>query len=288
MTADSWRGQPVFAQPNVAGPALELCGVEIRANRTPLVSDVTWRVEYGEHWVVLGRNGAGKSTILSVAATQRFPSAGEATVLGHRMGTVDLRDLRTRVGLVSAAQRMPDDRDHTAHTVVLTGYSGSVLPLWERYDEAVRDRAWKFLELVGCAELGERPVRVCSQGERARIRIARALMADPLLLLMDEPFAGLDLPAREDLLVALENLMRADARLATVTVTHYVEEIPATVGHALLVRRGRVGAVGPVDRVLTDESLSECFERDLEIHRINDRWTAHARRTGDDPHTAGV
>jgi iron complex transport system ATP-binding protein len=120
------------------------------------------------------------------------------------------------------------------------------------------------------------------------MRIARALMADPLLLLMDEPFAGLDLPAREDLLVALENLMRADARLATVTVTHYVEEIPATVGHALLVRRGRVGAVGPVDRVLTDESLSECFERDLEIHRINDRWTAHARRTGDDLRTAGA
>lgn len=268
-----------FAQPNLDGPALELCEVGIRADRTSLVSGIDWRVEYGQHWVLLGRNGAGKSTVLSVASTQRFPSSGRATVLGHRMGTVDLRDLRTRVGLVSMAQRLPDERDHTAHIVVLTGYSGSVLPLWERYDDAVRDRAHKFLELVGCAELADRPIRVCSQGERARIRIARALMADPLLLLMDEPFSGLDLPAREDLLLALENLMRAEPQLATVTVTHHVEEIPATVTHALLIRRGRVSSAGPVDQVLTDASLSECFERDLEIHRVNDRWTAHARRT---------
>lgn len=281
MSANSQQTGQVFAQPDLAGPALELRGVEIRANRTPLVSDISWRVEYGQHWVVLGRNGAGKSTILSIASTQRFPSSGQATVLGHRMGTVDLRDLRTKVGLVSMAQRMPDERDHTAHTVVLTGYSGSVLPLWERYDDAVRERASKYLELVGCAELAERPVRVCSQGERARIRIARALMADPLLLLMDEPFSGLDLPAREDLLAALENLMRAESRLATVTVTHHVEEIPETVRHALLIRRGRVCAVGPVEEVLTDETLSDCFERDLEIHRINDRWTAHARRTSE-------
>jgi iron complex transport system ATP-binding protein len=118
--------KPVFVQPNVG--------------RTPLVSGVDWRVAYGERWVVLGRNGAGKSTILSVASTQRFPSAGRAVVLGHRMGAVDLRDVRTHIGFVGANQRLPDAENHSAHTVVLTGHSGSVLPLWERYDDTTRDR----------------------------------------------------------------------------------------------------------------------------------------------------
>ncbi|WP_326948119.1 ATP-binding cassette domain-containing protein [Amycolatopsis sp. NBC_01307] len=269
--------KPVFVQPNLDGPAIELAGVEVHVGRTPLVSGVDWRVDYGQRWVVLGRNGAGKSTILSVASTQRFPSAGTAVVLGHRMGAVDLRDIRTHIGFVGANQRLPDAENHNAHTVVLTGYSGSVLPLWERYDDTIRDRAAKLLELVGCAGLGDRPVRVCSQGERARVRLARALMADPLLLLLDEPFAGLDMPGREDLLLALENLTRAQPELATVTVTHHLEEIPATATHALLVRRGAVTAAGPIDEVLTNDGLSACYEREVEVHRLNGRWVAHAR-----------
>ena len=270
--------KPVFVQPNLDGPAIELSDVEVHVGRTPLVSGVDWRVAYGERWVVLGRNGAGKSTILSVASTQRFPSAGHAVVLGHRMGAVDLRDVRTHIGFVGANQRLPDAENHSAHTVVLTGHSGSVLPLWERYDNTIRDRAAKLLDLVGCTDLGDRPVRVCSQGERARVRLARALMADPLLLLLDEPFAGLDLPGREDLLLALENLTRAQPELATVTVTHHLEEVPATATHALLVRRGRVTAAGPIDDVLTSEELSACYEREVDVHRINGRWAAHARR----------
>ncbi|UUV32726.1 ATP-binding cassette domain-containing protein [Amycolatopsis roodepoortensis] len=270
--------KPVFVQPNLDGPAVELSGVEVHVGRVPLVSDVGWRVDYGQRWVVLGRNGAGKSTILSVASTQRFPSAGTAVVLGHRMGAVDLRDVRTHIGFVGANQRLPDAENHDAHTVVMTGFSGSVLPLWDRYDDTVRDRAAKLLELVGCTELRDRPVRVCSQGERARVRLARALMADPLLLLLDEPFAGLDLPGREDLLMALENLTLAQPELATVTVTHHLEEIPATATHALMVRRGRVTGAGPIDEVLTGEGLSACYERDVEVHRINGRWAAHAVR----------
>jgi iron complex transport system ATP-binding protein len=270
------RTQPVFVQPDPAGPAIELVDVTVRAALTPLIEHVDWRVEYGEHWVVLGRNGAGKSTTMSVAAAQRFPSSGAATVLGRRMGTVDLRDLRTYIGLVGTAVRLPDAENHTAHTVVLTGYSGSVLPLWERYDDAVRDRAAKLLDLVGCAELADRPVRVCSQGERARVRLARALMADPLLLILDEPFSGLDMPAREDLLEALHGLVRAQPELATVTVTHHLEEIPATTTHALMLRKGTVLAAGPIEQTLTDSNLSECFGRQLRVHRIDSRWTAHA------------
>ncbi|HET6501644.1 MAG TPA: ATP-binding cassette domain-containing protein [Amycolatopsis sp.] len=278
MKDDGRRFKPVFVQPDLSGPAVELTDVTVHVRRVPLIAGVNWRVDYGQHWVVLGRNGAGKSTMLSVASTGRFPSTGTAVVLGHRMGRVDLRDVRTHIGFVGAGQRLPDEENHTAHTVVLTGHSGSVLPLWERYDRTVRERALKYLELVGCAELADRPVRVCSQGERGRIRIARALMADPLLLLLDEPFAGLDMPAREDLLLALENLMRAQPDLATVTVTHHLEEVPTTVGHALLVRHGTVLAAGPVASVITDELLSACFDRDLEVHRVNGRWTAHARR----------
>jgi len=262
--------------PKKEGPAVELAGVTVHVRRVPLISGIDWRVDYGQHWVVLGRNGAGKTTAMSVASAQRFPSEGTVTVLGHRMGRVDLRDLRTHIGLVSMTQRLPDEENHTAHTVVMTGHSGSVLPLWERYDDAIRDRAAKLLELVGCTELADRPVRVCSQGERARVRLARALMADPMLLILDEPFAGLDMPGREDLLAALHNLARAQPELATVTVTHHLEEIPVTTTHALLLHKGKVLAAGPVEETLTSEHLSDCFERRLEVHRINARWAAHA------------
>jgi iron complex transport system ATP-binding protein len=267
----------VVVRPDPAGPAIELSGVTVHVRRVPLIEDIDWRVEYGQHWVVLGRNGAGKTTTMSVASAQRFPSEGTAIVLGRRMGKVDLRDLRTYIGLVSVKQRLPDEENHTAHTVVLTGHSGSVLPLWERYDETLRDRASKLLELVGCTELADRPVRVCSQGERARVRLARALMADPLLLILDEPFAGLDMPAREDLLEALHNLVQAQPELATVMVTHHLEEIPVTTTHALLLRKGRVLSSGLVEDTITSRHLSACFGRELEVHRINARWTAHAK-----------
>jgi iron complex transport system ATP-binding protein len=278
MTDHVRRAKPVSVHPDRNGPALELTGVTVLIRRVPLIEDIDWRVDYGQHWVLLGRNGAGKTTTLSVASAQRFPSQGTAVVLGHQMGKVDLRDLRTHIGLVSTKQRLPDEENHTAHTVVLTGHSGSVLPLWERYDQSVRDRAAKLLELVGCTELADRPVRVCSQGERARVRLARALMADPLLLLLDEPFAGLDMPAREDLLEALHNLMRAQPELATVTVTHHLEEIPVTATHALMLRKGRVHAAGTAEETITSQQLSACFGRELDVHRINGRWTAHAVR----------
>ncbi|GAA5069809.1 iron complex transport system ATP-binding protein [Thermocatellispora tengchongensis] len=269
--------------PDRSGPALELTGVQVRAGRRPLLNEITWRVGYGEHWVILGPNGAGKTTLLSVASAVRHPSAGTAHVLGHRLGRVDLRELRRHIGLVAASQRLVDEalmeeEDQTAHTVVLTGHTGTAAPLWDRYGPAEHERAHRLLADLGCKDLADRPFGVCSQGERARVRVARALMADPALLLLDEPSAGLDLPAREDLIAAVEDLATSRPALTTVTVTHHLEEVPATTSHALLMRETRILAAGPVEEVLTPRNLSDCFGRPLHLDRVDGRWYARAPR----------
>ncbi|MEV4091817.1 ABC transporter ATP-binding protein [Streptosporangium saharense] len=267
----------------LAPGAVEVSGVGVRVVGGTLLDGVDWRVGYGEHWVVLGPNGAGKTTLLSLAAAVRHPTEGAVTVLGQRLGRVDLRELRRHIGLVAASQRLVDEElleeeGATAHTVVLTGHTGTSAPLWDRYRPEEHERAHRMLGEMGCKELAERLFRVCSQGERARIRVARALMADPVLLLLDEPFAGLDLPAREDLITAVENLAMTRPALTTVTVTHHLEEVPATTTHALLMRESRVSAAGPVERVLTEENLSDCFGRPLRVGHHEGRWSARAVR----------
>ncbi|NRQ38885.1 ATP-binding cassette domain-containing protein [Nonomuraea sp. NN258] len=262
---------------------VQLEGVGVRVVGKSLLDDVDWRVEYGDHWVILGPNGAGKTTLLSLAAAVRHPSEGTVTVLGHRLGRVDLRELRRHLGLVASSQRLVDEElmeeeGATAHTVVLTGHTGSSAPLWDKYGDAERERAHRLLADLGCKDLADRPFRVCSQGERARIRVARALMADPAVLLLDEPFAGLDLPAREDLITAVEDLAATRPVLTTVTVTHHLEEVPATTTHALLLRDARVLAAGPITEVLTPANLSDCFGRPLHVDRLDGRWYARALR----------
>ncbi|WP_030909249.1 ABC transporter ATP-binding protein [Streptosporangium amethystogenes] len=263
--------------------AVELSGVGVRVVGRTLLDGIGWRVGYGEHWVVLGPNGAGKTTLLSLAAAVRHPTEGTVTVLGQRLGRVDLRELRRHLGLVAASQRLVDEElleeeGATAHTVVLTGYTGSSVPLWDRYGPAEHERAHRLLADMGCKDLADRPFRVCSQGERARVRVARALMAEPVILLLDEPFAGLDLPAREDLITAVEDLATTRPVLTTVTVTHHLEEVPATTTHALLMRDARIQAGGPVAEILTAENLSECFGRPLRVDHLDGRWSARAVR----------
>ena len=262
--------------PDRGAAAIELAAAEVRVVGRTLLTGVDWRVEYGEHWVVLGRNGAGKSTMLSVAAAQRHPASGTATILGHRLGRVDMSALRRHIGLVTTGQRLLDQEHATAHTVVLTGFTGTVLPIWEEYDESVRERAHAMLAELGCAELADRPISVCSQGERARVRIARALMADPSLLLLDEPFAGLDLPARENLIETMGTLAGTRPELPTVLVTHHLEEIPESTTHALLLRDGCVLTAGKPAEVLTDAWLSACFGRPLRVHDLDGRWAVRA------------
>ncbi|MEV4219763.1 MULTISPECIES: ABC transporter ATP-binding protein [unclassified Nonomuraea] len=262
---------------------LELEGVGVRVVGKTLLDGIDWQVAYGDHWVILGPNGAGKTTLLSLAAAVRHPTTGAVNVLGHRLGRVDLRELRRHIGLVAASQRLIDEElmeeeGATAHTVVLTGHTGTSAPIWDKYGDAERERALRLLADLGCKDLAERPFRVCSQGERARVRVARALMGDPAVLLLDEPFAGLDLPAREDLISAVENLAGTRPVLTTVTVTHHLEEVPATTTHALLMRDARVLAAGPVDDVLTPANLSDCFGLPLHVDRLDGRWYARSVR----------
>ncbi|MEU3986167.1 ATP-binding cassette domain-containing protein [Streptomyces sp. NPDC026672] len=264
-----------------AGAVVALREVHVRRHTSgqAILTDVDWTVRPGEHWALLGANGAGKTTLLRLLGAQMHPTSGTVEVLGCRLGRVDVRELRARIGQVSSAQRVPQDL--TAHAVVLTGHSGTVQPLWRTYDDAVRLRARDLLAELDVKELADRPFGVCSGGQRARVLIARALMADPALLLLDEPFNALDLPSREDLVEALRRLAEGRPELATVTVTHHLEELSPAVGHTLLLREGRVLARGPVEETLTGPWLTSCFGRPITVVRHEGRWAAYsARPTG--------
>ena len=261
---------------------LELAGVSVRRGQSNLIDDVDWTVEEDERWVVLGPNGAGKTTLLQVASAQIHPTTGVVGILGEVLGTVDVFELRPRIGLTSAAlaERIP--REERVHDVVVSA-SYSVLGRWrEHYDALDHGRAGELLMEVGAAHLTDRTFGTLSEGERKRVQIARALMTDPELLLLDEPAAGLDLGGREDLVSTLSVLAMDEMSPATVLVSHHVEEIPPGFTHALLLRGGRVVAAGPIDAVITEEHLSETFGMPLVLQHEDDRFSAR-RRT---PHRA--
>ncbi|MER6256762.1 ATP-binding cassette domain-containing protein [Streptomyces sp. NPDC001584] len=263
------------AQPRTVA-ALSAASVRRFTTGLVILDGIDWTVRSGEHWALLGANGAGKTTLLRLVGALMHPTDGTVEILGHRLGRVDVRALRARIGLVSTAQRVPENE--TAHTIVLTGAGGTVQPLWRTYDAAIRERAYDLLAELNCKDLADRPYGVCSGGQRARILIARALIADPSLLLLDEPFNALDLPSREDLIDALHRLAAGRPDLATVTVTHHVEELAPSTSHALLLRQGRVHASGPVAAVLTGNSLTACFGRPIEVGLHDGRWAARSGR----------
>ena len=239
-----------------------------------ILRGIDWHVRSGERWALLGPNGSGKTTLLSLAGAVRHPSQGRVTVLGGVFGRVDMPALRGRIGLV--------DSGHepiawlTAEDVVLTGIGATLRPRWWVYTDDDRGRAREILALLGCADLAEREIGSCSQGERGRVRIARALIARPELLLLDEPAVGLDLAAREALIAALDRLSDEQPELTSVLVTHHLEEIPASTTHALLLRTGSAIASGPIDEVLTDDALSRCFGLPVTCRRNGQRWFARA------------
>ena len=228
----------------------------------------------GEHWALLGPNGAGKSTLLALAGAQRHPSRGEVDVLGARLGRVDLRELRERIGTVDVRLRMPTEL--TVADYVLTGATQTVQMLRERYDDRDRARVAELLEVFGLAGIADRGIGVCSQGERGRARLARALVPAPPLLLLDEPASGLDLPGRADLLDALEQLPAHDPALTSITVAHHLEELPATTTHVALLRDGRFVATGTADLLRDSAALSECFGRTVRAFDVDGRWYAAA------------
>jgi iron complex transport system ATP-binding protein len=256
---------------------IEFADVTVRRGQATLLDRVSWRVADAERWVVLGPNGAGKTTLLQVASAQIHPTDGVAGILDEVLGTVDVFELRPRIGLTSAAlaERIP--RGELVRDVVVSASYGVVGRWREAYDELDHDRAHELLAAVRADHLLDRTFGTLSEGERKRVQIARALMADPELLLLDEPAAGLDLGGREDLVVTLSTLALDPDSPATVLVSHHVEEIPPGFTHALLLREGRVVSAGPIRDVITEEHLTETFDMPLVLSFEGGRWTARRR-----------
>ena len=255
---------------------LQFVDVTVRRGSATLLDNLSWTVEEDERWAVLGPNGAGKTTLLQIAAAVMHPTAGEVYVLGEKLGRVDVFELRPRIGLASSflAERIPAG-EVVRDVVVSAGYS--VLGRWrEAYGRLDVRRAVSLLDRMGVGGFAERTFGTLSQGEKARVQIARALMTDPELLLLDEPAAGMDLGGREDLLRRLTRFAADPDAPASVLVTHHVEELPPGITHALLLRDGAVVASGLVRDVLTGEHLSATFGLPLTVERRAGRWYARA------------
>ena len=268
---------PATDAPDLTDLVIRMDGVAVRRGPATLLREVDWRVELDERWVVLGPNGAGKTTLLRLAAAELHPTVGAVHVLGERIGRVNLAELRTRIGLTSAALGLRIPNDETVSDVVVSAGYG-VLGRWrEQYEGADTERAEYLLDAMGVRGLARRRYGTLSEGERKRTLIARALMTDPELLLLDEPAAGLDLGGREDLVARLTRLAADADAPASVLVTHHVEEIPVGYSHGLLLRDGAVVAAGLLDDVLTDANLTATFGLPLAVARRRGRYTAWLR-----------
>lgn len=246
--------------------------------RVRILEGVDMEVRPGEHWAVLGPNGAGKSTLLAILAADGHPTEGVVEVLGRRLGAVDKRDLRALIGSVPDRLAERFDPRLTVREVVRTGATGVITPDGADTAPEVAARAEEMIDLLGLRPLAGRLLRTGSRGERQRTLIARALMPAPRLLVLDEAAAGLDLPGREAVVGALERLAAAAPGLASVSVSHHLEELPATTSHVLLLRGGATVAAGPVATALTDATLSECFAMDARVERRDGRFAARAAR----------
>ncbi|MGZ8565996.1 MAG: ABC transporter ATP-binding protein [Actinomycetota bacterium] len=239
-----------------------------------ILGPVSLTVRSGESWAILGPNGSGKSTLLDLAGGIRHPTSGTVEIFGARVGSVDVREIRARIGFVGhhVAEAIPP---HLAvRDVVLTGKRSTLVPWMQTFDMDDRQLADELLRRVRCDDLSTRVLETCSQGERQRVLLARALFGRPELLLLDEPTAGLDLPGRELLLEVLS--ATADASPTTMLVTHHVEEIPRTATHAALLRQGCLVASGPIATVLTDANVTTCFDLAISVSADDGRWRARA------------
>ncbi|MBK9740181.1 MAG: ABC transporter ATP-binding protein [Actinobacteria bacterium] len=251
--------------------------VSVRRGSSFLLSDVDLRIDEGERWVVIGPNGAGKTTLLLVASGRMFPTTGTVELLGEEVGAVDMAEVKPRIGWASSAMFADIPPRESVFDVVMTG-AYAVSGRWrEEYEDTDRDRAARLISAWGVADLSGRTYGTLSEGERKRTLIARALMSDPELLLLDEPGAGLDLGGREDLVDRMNTLALDPDAPTQIVVTHHVEEIPSGFTHALLLRGGAVTAAGPLADVLTDEHLTATFGLPITVRRDAGRW--YARRS---------
>jgi iron complex transport system ATP-binding protein len=257
-------------------PAVVLHGVTVRREGVPVLDGIDWQVYRSERWVVLGPNGSGKTTMLQVAGARLWPTSGRVEVLGSELGRVDVRTLRPRVALVSGAVTRQLRPDVTAREVVASGRYGALETWWHTYGAADWEKAELLLAQGGVAGIAARSFGVISEGERQQVLLARALMSDPELVLLDEPFAGLDLGARERLLLRLRALASDAGSPPVVLVTHHCEEIPPGFTHGGLMREGRLIAAGPLRDVITSQHVSACFDVAVAVGCSDERWWSRA------------
>lgn len=258
-------------------PALELHNISLHRDTTVILDDVTWVVRPDEHWIILGANGSGKTSLMRIAALYLHPSAGEVVVAGGRLGSTDIRSLRRRVAYMSAALATELRPQLRAFEVVMTAKHAALEAWWHTYDDADRTRAVACLGQLGVAHLADREISALSSGEQQRVFLARTRMNDPAVILLDEPSGRLDLGGREQLIGALDETIASDSGVATAIVTHHVEEIPTRATHLLALKRGKSIASGPITGLLTAELLSETFEFPLRVERRDDgRFSARA------------
>jgi len=255
---------------------LRVTGLHVERGDTVILDDISWRVRRGEHWVVVGANGSGKTSLLSTLTGYLSPTSGEIEVLGERYGETDWRELRKRVGLVSSAVRQMMHYDEPAVQSIISGKL-AMIDYWGEASAADRRRAYAILRRIQCEEIAGRPWRVLSQGERQRVLIGRALMADPPLLILDEPCAGLDPVAREHFLQFLQHLGEHKRGPTLVLVTHHVEEIKPVFTHVLVLKAGRVLAAGAKEQTLTTATLSEAFDSQLRLRSSDGRYALDVR-----------
>ncbi|GFK18617.1 ABC-type transporter, ATPase component [Corynebacterium glutamicum] len=258
---------------------IDFQGVFFKRDGRNLVGPVDWQVELDERWVIIGPNGAGKTTLIRMASAEEFPSGGMARLMGERIGKTDMRDLRSMIGVSSSAlgNRIPSE-EKVSDLVISAGYA--ILGRWrEDYDEMDFGQATEILEQVGAMHLADRTWGTLSEGERKRVLVARALMTNPELLILDEPTAGMDLGGREDLVGYLGELAMDPDAPAIVMITHHVEEIPAGFTHAMLLDEGEIVAQGLINTVMTNENLSKAFHQPIQVDRIGERYFARRVRT---------
>ncbi|MBI2708517.1 MAG: ABC transporter ATP-binding protein [Actinobacteria bacterium] len=254
--------------------ALDMTGVRVVRDGRAIVDGVDWRVDAGDRWVVLGPNGCGKTTLLRIASLWLHPTSGEVRVLGELLGRTDVRTLRPRVGVASHAFADLLRPELAVRDAVMTAKYGALEPWWHRYEPADAERAAQLLDRLGVGALAERRFATLSSGERQRVQLARTLMAEPELLLLDEPTAGLDLAAREDLVDRLADLAADPTTPPTVLVTHHVEEIPPGFTHVLLLRAGRAVAGGPLAPTLTEAALGRALGVPVHLEAEGGRYRA--------------
>lgn len=264
-----------------AGPSSDVVlaahGVGFRREGRDILADINWEVRADERWLVLGANGSGKTTLMKIASMHEHPTTGTVQVLGETLGRTDVRVLRRRLGFASAALGAQLRPSLTALDVVMTAKYAALEPWWHQYDDADRARARDCLERMGIGSFAGRELGTLSSGEQQRVFLARTLMNDPAIVLLDEPSARLDLGGREQLVGALSELTLDPAAPPLVLITHHVDEVPPGVTHALLLHEGRVLTSGPIEEALTSETLSACFGVPLELlRRDGGRYAAWA------------